>query len=181
MGAESRRGETVAVAAELAKYRPVFPIETPALIDGGDVVTMGRRLFVGSSRRTNQAGAAALKKILEPFGYEVQTVELDGCLHLKSACTAITSDTLLVNPACVNSGLFHPLKTVAIPAGEEAAADVLTVGDVVILPQGFPRTRAMLEAMKIEVRCVNVSEFQKAEAGVTCLSIVFASGATDLD
>jgi dimethylargininase len=172
-GAPSRRGETAAVAAALQAYRPIVRLEEPARIDGGDVLVLERRLFVGLSNRTDAAGHQALAQALRPFDYEVVPVRMEGCLHLKTAVTAATVDILVVNPQWVDLAPFHGLETITVAPGEPGAANVLSVGAAVITAEGFPRTAQRLRGRGLDVRTVDVSEFQKAEGGVTCKSLVF--------
>ncbi|HKQ05256.1 MAG TPA: arginine deiminase-related protein [Blastocatellia bacterium] len=173
MGAASRRPETRSVAVALAAYRPLRHLEAPATLDGGDVLRVGRQLFVGLTRRTNQAGVAQLGAHLAPFGYEVQGVEVTGCLHLKSACTQVGHNTLLINRDWIDAAPFAAFDLVDVPATEPGAANALLIGETVILPSAFPRTIALLERRGLKVCAVDVSEFQKAEGGVTCKSIIF--------
>jgi len=172
-GAPSRRGETAAVAAALGAFRPIVRLEEPARIDGGDVLLMGRRLFVGRSDRTDDAGRAALAEAVRPFDYEVVPVRMSGCLHLKSAVTASTADVLLVNPDWVDLGPFRGWERIDVDPGEPWGANVVTAGGAVVAAAGFPRTADRLRARGLEVRTVDVSEFQKAEGGVTCKSLLF--------
>ena len=172
-GAASRRGEVEVVAAALACYRPLARIPPSAHLDGGDVLLLGRSLFVGVSGRTDAAGAEALRSLVAPFGYEVVPVRVTGCLHLKSAVTALGDETVLANPDWIDMAPFAGLEVVAVAAGEAAAANVLRVGGSVIAHEGFPRTIERLVARGLDVRAIDVSEFLKAEAGVTCKSVVF--------
>jgi dimethylargininase len=172
-GAPSRRGETTAVAAALAAYRPLAPLADPARIDGGDVLVVGRRLFVGLSNRTDAAGREALGEAVRPFGYEVVPVQMQGCLHLKTAVTAAGADTLLVNPGWVELSAFRGLDRIEVDPREPWAANVVRAGGAVVAAEGFPRTADRLRARGLEVRTVDVSEFQKAEGGVTCKSLLF--------
>ena len=173
-GAPSRRGETKEVAAALQAYRPIVRLEEPARIDGGDVLVIGRRLFVGVSNRTDDAGRQALADAVRPFDYEVVPVRMTGCLHLKTAVTAATADLLVVNPDWVDLKTLRGLETIAVAPDEPDAANVLAVGETVIAAAGFPRTADRLRARGLDVRTVDVSEFQKAEGGVTCKSLIFA-------
>jgi dimethylargininase len=173
MGAASRRPETISLAAALKAYRPLRYLEPPATLDGGDVLRVGRRLFVGLSSRTNREGVAQLGAHLAPFGYEVQAVKVTGCLHLKSACTYIGNDTLLINRAWVDAGEFAGFDFIDVAATEPGAANALLIGETVIMPSAFPQTIALLEGRGFKVRAVDVSEFQKAEGGVTCKSVIF--------
>jgi dimethylargininase len=144
----------------------------PATLEGGDVVRMGKTLYVGLSRRTNAAGARQLAAIVEPYGYRVVPVQVTGCLHLKSACCAVSDDTVLANRALFDTSAFH-CKMIDVPAEGPGAADVLRIGNTVLIPASFPRTARLLEQSGFTVQPLDVSELQKAEAGVTCMSLVF--------
>ena len=172
-GAASRREETAAVAAALAPYRPLAAIEPPGTLVGGDVLRMGTRVFVGESARTNAAAIAQVRRHLAPLGYTVHAVPFEGCLHLKSAVSALCEDTLLFNPAWVHAECFRPLHLVEVDPGEEYAANALVVGDVVIYPTAFPRTAARIKQRVAQVVGVDVSELAKAEGAVTCCSLIF--------
>lgn len=175
MGAASRRAETASIAGALGAYRPLKFLESPATLDGGDVMRIGRTLFVGASRRTNTAGIAQLRAALAPFGYEVNAVEVKHCLHLKSGCSYLGRNSILVNRAWVDVTRFAGFELIDVPATEPGAANALLVADVVIVPGAFPETISMLEARGFKVRAIDVSEFQKAEGGVTCKSLIFRS------
>lgn len=172
-GAESRRGETAAVAAALRPYRNVARLEAPARIDGGDVLVLGRRLLVGVSNRTDAAGLRALGDAVRAFGYDVEPVRLQGCLHLKTAVTMAAPDLILVNPEWVDPEPLRGLDRVEVAGDEPGAANVLAVAGTVVAAAGFPRTADRLRARGLDVRTVDMSEFQKAEGGVTCKSLVF--------
>jgi dimethylargininase len=171
-GAEARRGEAEAVGEILGRLRTVVRIEAPATLDGGDVLTVGRKIYVGQSSRTNADALRQLREILHPLGYAVEPVVVSGCLHLKSAATAVGSNLLLVNPAWLPDGAFEGLERVEVVPSEPGAANALRLGDSVVLPASFPRTRARLEARGIAVIPLDVSEIQKAEGGVTCCSVL---------
>ena len=172
-GAISRQPETATIAEALTAYRPLRFITEPATLEGGDVMRIGKVLFVGRTARTNEAGIAQLQEFMRPHDYDVQAVDVTNCLHLKSGCSYIGRDTILVNRSCVDASAFRQLHLLDVPANESAAANALLVGDTVILPAGFPETRALLERRGFSVRVVDVSELQKAEAGVTCCSLIF--------
>jgi dimethylargininase len=173
MGAPSRRGEVTAVAVALARDREIARIDPPARIDGGDVLVVGRRVFVGQSGRTDSAGARALAAALAPFGYEVIPVAVPGCLHLKSAATALDEDTLLGNAEWIDLAPLSACNLVHVDPAEPWAANVLAVAGRVLAHHGFPRTLERLAARGCDLYPVDVSEFLKAEAGVTCKSIVY--------
>jgi dimethylargininase len=172
-GAASRWKETIAVAQELRRYREVQQIDAPGTIDGGDVLTIGRRVFIGRSSRTNEAGIEQMRQILEPFGYEVIPVHVRGCLHLKSAATAVREDLLLVNPSWVPDAPFAGFERIDTDPREPMAANALRVGEWAIYPTSFPRTLERLERGGVDILAVDVSELQKAEGAVTCCSLVF--------
>ncbi|MGA2737055.1 MAG: arginine deiminase family protein [Bryobacteraceae bacterium] len=174
MGAPSRRGESASLAEAVARFRPLRWIAEPGTLEGGDVVGIGAMLFVGGSARSNDAGIAQLARELAPFGYQVQSVEMRNCLHLKSACTYLGRDTLLANPDWVDLKPFgNNARVIEVPSSEPAAADVLAIGDTVIVPASFPETARALEMSGWHVQTIDVSELQKAEAGVTCMSLIF--------
>lgn len=173
-GAESRRAETPGVTEALVRHgRQLRQIQAPGTIDGGDVLVIGRQVFVGSSGRTNRAGIDQLALILAPVGYAVQAVPVRGCLHLKSAVTAIAPDTVLINRDWVSAEPFTGLSLVDIDQQEPYAANALLLGDVIVYPAAFPKTRARLETRGLRVRRVEVDELAKAEGGVTCCSLIF--------
>ena len=172
-GAESRRGEVGLIEPEVARLRTVVKVEAPATLEGGDVMRVGRTLYVGLSPRTNAEGAAALRRLAGPHGYEVVTVELRGCLHLKTGCSALDEGTVLVNPEWVDVRAFGGRELVAVDAAEPWAANVLRVEASVCVSAAHPRTAALLASRGYDVRAVEVSEFAKAEGGMTCMSLLF--------
>ena len=172
-GAESRRGEGATVAVALRPYRTLHAIEAPGTLDGGDVLRIGRRLHVGESARSNAAGIAQLRAILAGYGYAVSGVQIHGCLHLKSAVTALSDDSVLLQPAWIDRAAFAGCRVVEVDPAEEHAANVLRIGGSVIAPSCFPRTHARIRAAGVAVVAVDVSELQKAEGAVTCCSLVF--------
>jgi dimethylargininase len=172
-GAASRRGEGATVAPLLARWRALHAIEAPGTLDGGDVLRIGRRVYVGESARSNADGIAQLRAILASHGYTVQGVPIHGCLHLKSAVTALADDSVLLQPAWIGRDAFAGYRIVEVDPAEEHAANVLRIGDRVISPACFPRTHERIRAAGVDVVAVDVSELQKAEGAVTCCSLVF--------
>jgi dimethylargininase len=169
-GAESRRGEVAAMAEALAPLRPLVRIEAPGTLDGGDVLVCDRTIFVGLSERTNAAGIEQLRQLAR--GYTVHAVPVRGCLHLKTAITQVAKDTLLVNRNCVDANAFAGWTLVDVDPSEPFGANAVLLGTTVIYPRDFPRTRAQLEALGLDVRTVDASELAKAEGGVTCCSVL---------
>ena len=171
-GVASRRGEVESVAAALATHRPLRRITAPGTLEGGDVMTIGRNLYVGASARSNAAGIEQLKATLAPFGYRVTGVAMRDCLHLKSACTFIPPDILLVNPAWVDPNVLDARTLVAVDEGEAFGANTLTVQGVTLVSAAFPRTERRLREAGVATRALEVSELQKAEAALTCMSLI---------
>jgi dimethylargininase len=172
MGTAARRQELARIEPILRQYRVVRRIELPATIEGGDVLRIGRRLLVGVSSRTNAAGASALAAIVGCHGYEVLPVRVLGCLHLKTACSAVDDERLLVNPAWVDVNALSGFHLFPVPAAEPWAANVLRVGTSLCLAAHHERTADMIRGLGFDVRAVDLSEFAKAEGGVSCLSIL---------
>lgn len=172
-GAASRRAESASVAAALTRFRPLRTIVAPGTLDGGDVLRIGRQLFVGVAARSNAEGVAQLASLLQEFGYGVQGVPTRGCLHLKSAVTPLGDDLVLLQPAWVDPAAFAQFRVIEVDPAEPHAANVLCIGDGVLMPACFPRTRQRLLDAGVAVTTVDVSELQKAEGAVTCCSLVF--------
>jgi dimethylargininase len=173
-GAASRIGETESTAMGLAGKFEIHRIER-GYIDGGDVLRIGKRLYVGLSTRTNAEGLKALEDIATPIGFEVVKAELRDCLHLKTGATFAGSDAsgslvLLYDEASVDPGQFHGVEPLRVL--ERPAANCVLSGERLILPAGNPRTAALLRDRGFHVIEVDVSELQKAEAGVTCMSLI---------
>ena len=172
-GAPSRRDEPRAIEPALRDFRPILRIDPPAMIDGGDIVRCGRRLYVGQSQRTNEAGIAALGALVARYGYDVVGIPVFGCLHLKSGCSALPDGRFLVNPNWIDVSPLPSDQLVPVPADEEWAGDVLVIGERIIVSDAFPEACDLLSGLGWEVVPVSVSEFAKVEGGVTCLSLVF--------
>lgn len=175
-GAPSRAGEIYSTAEGLKPYFAVHFLSAGTL-DGGDVLRIENTLYVGQSSRTDVAGTQALEAIVSPLGYWVVPVELDRCLHLKTAVTFAGLDdrgvpTVLVNEDWVDPSYFADTQAIAVPPDEPFAANLVRAGDRLIKAAGSPRTAAMLREYGFTVVEVDVSELQKAEAGGTCMSLI---------
>jgi len=171
-GVASRRGETPSVAAALARLLPLAQLHEPGCLEGGDVLRIGRTLYAGASARTDEAGIAQLADALRPFGYRVATVALQGCLHLKSACSFIPPDTLLVNPAWVDPAAFAAQRLIAVDESEPYGANTLTIAGTTLVSAAYPRSRERLEAAGVTTRALEIGELHKAEAALTCMSLL---------
>ena len=172
-GADARRGEVEAIAAHL---RADARIEAPGTLDGGDVLVVGDRVFVGLSTRTNEHGARQLAALVEAQGMECEFVPVTGGLHLKSSVNAVADDTLLLTRAFAEHPAFASLERIVVPDGEDYAANVLRVNDRVLVPAGYPGTLRALRVLGVEVVELDTSEFRKMDGGLTCLSLRFAEG-----
>lgn len=174
-GAASRRPEIESVAVALRLYRDILRIEPPGVLDGGDVLVVGKDIYVGHSSRSNEHAVDQMKRRLARYGYRVQSVRVNGCLHLKSAVTAVSANTLLVNPNSVDSSRFDQYEIVEVHPDEACGANGLWIGETVIYSLAFPRTAERLAERGIRVELVDLSELAKAEGAVSCCSLVFAS------
>ena len=175
-GAASRAPETTSTADGLAAHFQLHRIED-GHVDGGDVLRIGKTLYVGLSTRTDAQGIAALREIVRPIGLDVVQAELKDCLHLKTGATLAGRDqsgamVLIYNRNSVDPAQFTGVEPLAVHVDEPDAANGLLVGDRLILPAGNPRTAEQLRNRGFHVIEVDVSELQKAEAGVTCMSLI---------
>lgn len=171
-GAASRLREVESVATLLAQYRPVQKITGPGRLDGGDVLRIARTLYAAQTARTNAEGIAELREIVEPFGYQVRVVEIQDCLHLKTACTFIPPGFLVINPAWVDPRQFGEREVITVDKGEPFAANTLTLAGTTLVGAAFPKTEMKLREAGVVTRRVDISELAKAEAGLTCLSLI---------
>ncbi len=171
-GAASRRAETAAVAEALAERRPLARIAEPGTLDGGDVLRVGRRVFVGLTGRTNEEGVAQLRAALGPHGYTVTAVPVRGCLHLKSAVTQVAPDTVLLNTAWVDPSAFARYDAIDVDPAEPSAANTLMVNGTVLVASAYPRTAARLERAGLVLVRLEMTELAKAEGALTCCSIL---------
>jgi dimethylargininase len=172
-GAESRRAEPAGIESSLRQFREVKRISRPATIDGGDIVVSGKTIYIGESSRTNAAGIRAMRDLLTGFGYTIVSVPVHRCLHLKSACSALPSGQFLVNREWIDISPLPGGMLVDVPEEEQWAGDVLVIGHQIIVSDAFPATTHALSSLGFECIPVALSEFAKAEGGVTCLSLVF--------
>ena len=170
-----RSREAASLAQELAKYRKLAYVKLPGTLEGGDVLRIGRRLFVGLTKRSNAEGIRQLKEILEPYGYEVIPVAVTGCLHLKSAVTWVGENTLLANRAWFDTKPFGGYDWIDVDSEEPHAANALALGGTIIFPASFPKTRGRIGSLDFRVATLDISELQKAESGLTCSSLLFES------
>ncbi len=171
-GAASRAAEAELIAPHLPDDRPVVRLDAQASLDGGDVLLVGRTLFVGRSTRTNMAAVSALASAVSRFGYAVEPVPLAGALHLKTAVTALAPDLLLMNAAWLASDAFAGWRRVLVDPVEPFAANSLKIGAALFMQSAHRRTAERVAAAGFSLDLLDISEFARAEAGLTCLSVV---------
>ena len=172
-GAMARRGEETSMAMTLQAFRPLARIEPPATLDGGDILVAGNEVFVGLSGRTNTAGAAQLAAFLAPLGYNCQTVSVGTGLHLKSGAALIGPGQLLLTRAFAADPAFRSYERLILPEEEEYAGNVLLINGSLLMPAGFPQTRALLQTTGLPVIELDVSEARKMDGGLSCMSLRF--------
>ncbi|CCQ90571.1 putative N(G),N(G)-dimethylarginine dimethylaminohydrolase [Nitrospina gracilis 3/211] len=169
MSATSRRGETLQLKAAMERHYKVEILEPPVFVDGGDVLQVGSKIFVGQSTRTNSLAVEAIAKFTRR---PVVPIAVNGALHLKSAVSCLTGELLLIDPEKLDPAPFEDHSWIEVAHGESNAANCLTINGTVLMPSGYPETRALVEKRGLEVRAMPVSEFEKADGGLTCLSIL---------
>jgi len=173
LGTGSRTKEAELMLEHLPKLASeVRSIRPPAKMEGGDILRIGKKLFAGISSRTDAVGAKALSELSGEWGYEVVPVKVTGSLHLKTAVTAPDDETVLLNPEWVSRDQFKGLRVIEVDPAEPFAGNILRLGGRVAANAGFPRTIARLREAGFEVIETDISEFQKAEAGLTCLCLL---------
>ncbi|MCI0553244.1 MAG: arginine deiminase family protein [Anaerolineae bacterium] len=174
-GADSRKPETESITRALRPYRELVLIESPATVDGGDVLVVGKNIYVGMSTRSNTVAVEQMNHLLGKYGYEAQGVEMHDCLHLKTAVTRVDDQTLLINRKWVDVENFEGFDLIYVDESEPFAANCLPINDSIIFPVAFPKTAAKLEARGYRIKPVVVDELAKAEGAVTCCSLIVAN------
>jgi len=173
LGTWSRRAEAETIAKVLEKYRRLEYVKLPGTLEGGDVLRVGKKIFVGSTARSNPEGIRQLAVIVERFGYEVTAVRVSGCLHLKSAVTSLGGNVLLGNRKWFQWERMAGFEWVDVDPSEPHAGNALRMGETVVFPASFPKTRGRIEEAGLKVVALDISELQKAEAGLTCSSLLY--------
>ena len=173
LGTDTRRPEAPSLASALSKFRKLEYIKLPGTLEGGDVLRVGRKLYVGLTKRTNAEGIRQLATILSPLNYVVIPVPVTGCLHLKSAVTYLGRNMLLANRGWFDPDPFAGYDWIDVARSEPHAANALALGGAIIFPASFPRTLSRLQSSGFSVMPLDISELQKAESGLTCSSLLF--------
>ncbi|HKM65773.1 MAG TPA: arginine deiminase family protein [Candidatus Acidoferrum sp.] len=173
LGTETRRKEAASIAAALVPYRKLAHVKLPGTLEGGDVLQTGKKIFVGLTQRSNAEGIRQLAVIAANYGYDLTAVPVTGCLHLKSAVTYLGRNALLGNREWFQWKRFEGFDWVDVDPTEPHAGNALAVGETIVFPASFPKTRARIEAKGFRVEPLDISELQKAESGLTCSSLLF--------
>jgi len=173
MGAPTRRDEVSAITESIRTHREIVRLAPRARLDGGDVLVMGRHIFVGRSRRTDSEGIASLAQLVRPFGYTVTPVSVTGSLHLTTACSALNEETVLLNPHWIDAAPFAAYWVLPVPEDEPWAASTMRVGETMCVEAGAARTLELVSQHCRNVAVSDISEFRKAEGSLPCLSILF--------
>ncbi|MFN8413674.1 MAG: arginine deiminase family protein [Anaerolineales bacterium] len=171
-GADSRKPETETIIHALSPHLPLVHVSEPATVDGGDVLVLGKDIFIGLSTRSNPEAIAQIQALLNHFGYKVTGVTMHDCLHLKTALTKVDENTLLINPKWVDTHHFKNFNWIEVDASEPFAANCLPIHGNIIYPTTFPKTREKMESKGYKIRQVVVDELAKAEGAVTCCSLI---------
>ncbi len=174
-GALSRRGETAEITTILRDIFPkIYQIDEPGTLDGGDICKVDQVYYIGISNRTNLEGAQQLATIFNYFGYRSELInicKLEGVLHLKSAVNYLGENTLLMDPRIANHSAFASYQRLVVPIEEAYAANCLRVNDVVLVPDGFPQTLELVTNAGFDSVLLEVTEYQKMDGGLSCLSL----------
>jgi len=173
LGTERRRREAPSLRAALEPFRKLAYVKLPGMLEGGDVLRVGKKIFVGLTQRSNAEGIRQLAVTTEHYGYDLTAVPVTGCLHLKSAVTYLGRNTLLGNREWFDWKRFEGFDWVDVDPAETHAGNALAIGESIVFPASFPKTRARIEAKAFRVESLDISELQKAESGLTCSSLLF--------
>ena len=171
-GADSRKAETESIIRALSPHIKLIHVREPATVDGGDVLVLGKNIYIGLSSRSNQEAIDQLNEQLHEYGYTVTGVQMHDCLHLKSAVTSVDDKTLLINKSWVDTHHFENFDWIEVDPAEPFAANCLPIGESIVFPTSFPKTCAKLEERGYKVVRVDISEPAKAEGAVTCCSLI---------
>lgn len=164
----SRHGETEHIREALEKHLPVEILSPPALMDGGDILQTESTVFVGQSQRTNRQAAEALSQFTRK---KIVTVPVYRGPHLKTFASYLGKNILVIDPTSVDPAAFETFERIEVREEERYAANCLAVGNQVLMPEGFPDLAGRIAQHGFEVIPLAMSEFEKADGGVTCLSL----------
>jgi dimethylargininase len=173
-GAESRKGEIDGLAEHLSSfYKTIETIESPGTVEAGDIMMVGDRFYIGLSDRTNENGAIQMKTILKKYNLDTVFVEMKEMLHLKTGLSYLEHNNLLVSGEFKKSKLFDSFNKIEIEDDEAYAANCIWVNDHILIPSGFPNTFNKMKSLGYTMIEIDMSEFQKIDGGLSCLSLRF--------
>jgi len=170
-GNVTRRGETTTIEEALKGFRPIEKITEPGCVDGGDILRVENHFYIGISKRTNTEGANQLANFLFKYGHTASTVDVDNMLHLKTGINYIGENRLIMTSDFSVKEEFKDFEHVVINADEEYSVNCLVINGTMIRPSGYPKSKAVLEAMGFNIMEISMTEFQKMDGGLTCLSL----------
>lgn len=171
-GAPARRREIDSIAAPLAAHRTLLPMRDGRL-DGGDVMLVGKRFYIGLTGRTDATGIAEFEALVAPHGYTVEAIPVGAGLHLKSVVNYLGDDVLLVTEALAEHPAFNGFRLMEIDAADEYACNTLRINDTLVTPAGYPRVHEKIDTLGVPLHVLDTSEFRKMDGGLTCLSLRF--------
>jgi dimethylargininase len=172
MSVKSRAPEVIEVAKVLAKLKEIHYIKPPATIDGGDVLKIEDKIFIGLTARTNPKAVEQVTKILKNSDLNVVPVEVHNVLHLKSACTYLGENRVILSKGNFDTKTLSDLRKIIVAKEEKYAADCLAVNGIVLMAKGYPKTKKLIQNEGFQVEELEMSEFRKGEGALTCLSII---------
>jgi dimethylargininase len=173
MSVNSRAPEVIGVAEVLAGLKKIHHVKPPGMIDGGDVLKVEDRVFTGLSARTNSEAVEQVGKILRGSGLDVVPVNVHNVLHLKSACTYLGDNCVVLSKGNFDTNVLSGLRKIVVAKGEKYATDCLVVNGTVLMAKGYPETKRLIENESFRVEELEMSEFKKGEGALTCLSIIW--------
>lgn len=173
MGAKSRVGEEIEVEKTLSRFKKVYKIDPPGTIEGGDVLRINEKIYIGLSKRTNRSAIQQVNNIVSEYGYQVIPVKIEHTLHLKSAFTYLGNDSIVISPGHLDNKLFSEYNKIIIPKIEAHGANCLSINGRVLIQEGYPSTKKLIQDKGFETVTIEVSEFRKGGGSLSCLSIIF--------
>ena len=173
LGATSRQGEEEKIKEILSEYRTIESIKPPGTVEGGDVLRVDNHFYIGLSQRTNQEGARQLSAMLSKYGFTSSNIPLKSVLHLKSGVNYIGHNNMVAINEFAQRDEFKKFNIIKVDEEESYVANCLLVIDFLLLPKGFPNTKEKIQALGYKILEIEMSEFQKMDGGLTCLSLLW--------
>jgi len=168
-----RRGEEKKIKKVLSRYRKIETIKKPGTVDGGDVLRIQNKYFIGLSQRTNKQGGEQLSKILKKYGYNSVFVKVRKMLHLKSGVNYLDRGIIIIREEISDLSCFKDFHRITVNPQESYAANSVFVNGTVLIPDGFPDTHRKIKSFGFNTIVLQMSEFEKMDGGLSCLSIRF--------